>query len=165
MTDPFWRPLSFFDLPAVETIAAAVHPGFFEAPDVFAERLRLYPAGSYLLDIGGEPSGYLIAHPWRLLTLPPLNSLLGALPTDPDTFYLHDLALLPSARGTGAARRIVQRQVVHARCEGFGCLSLVAVNRSEDFWRRQGFMPVEQPELREKLLSYETDARYMVRPA
>jgi GNAT superfamily N-acetyltransferase len=157
------RPLAPADLPALETIAAKVHPDFFEEPAVFAERQQLYPAGTRLLEAGGASAGYVLSHPWRLGSLPALNARLGALPADADTYYLHDLALLPRARGTGAAGRIVADLVAHAREAGFAAMSLVAVNGSRKFWEKHGFATHDAPALADKLASYEADARYMVK--
>jgi GNAT superfamily N-acetyltransferase len=162
-TSAAWRPLTPADLPAVEAIAADVHPDFFEEPAVFAERQRLYPDGTHILEAGGAPCGYVLSHPWRAASLPALNALLGTLPDDADSYYLHDLALLPRARGTGAAGRIVADLVAHARAEGFASMSLVAVNASQAFWERQGFAVKESPALASKLDSYEPSARFMVR--
>jgi ribosomal protein S18 acetylase RimI-like enzyme len=163
LKDVTWRALSAFDLPAVEAIADKVHPDFFEAPEVLAERQRLYPAGCYLLEVGDRPAGYVLSHPWRLGSLPALNSLIGALPDPADTYYIHDLALLPLARRLGAASHIVQSLEKHARALGAATLSLVAVNHSQGFWERQGLVVTEREELYGKLLSYEADARYMVK--
>lgn len=159
-----WRALTTLDLPAVETIAAAVHPDFPEDTAIFTERQRLYPDGTRLLELDGAPAGYILSHPWYFRTLPPLNSLLGAIPADADTYYLHDLALLPAARGTGAAAMIVGDMLRHARATGFATMSLVAVNGSLPFWHKHGFRAQAVPELAEKLASYEDTARFMVKP-
>ena len=157
-----WRAMRVDDLPAVEAIAAQVHPAFPEDGAVFAERHRLAPDGVHLLEIAGEPAGYFITHPWRYGKLPALNALLGAIPPDADTWYLHDLALLPAARGTGAAGAIVTHVLDHARQKGFSTASLVAVNGSIPFWQRQGFEVTEAPKLSQKLATYEDAARFMV---
>jgi GNAT superfamily N-acetyltransferase len=156
--------MTTLDLPAVEAVAAIVHPGFFERPEVFAERLALYPDGVRLLELDGAACGYVLSHPWQLDAPPALDSLLGALPAAADTYYLHDLALLPAARGTGAATRLVGDLTQHARHRGFQSMSLIAVNGSLGFWQRQGFMPVDAPALAAKLGSYEDAARLMVKP-
>lgn len=158
-----WRDLTTLDLPAVEAIAEKVHPSFPEDLAVFAERQRLYPAGTRLLELDGVPSGYVLSHPWRFMALPPLNSLLGAIPEDADTYYLHDLALLPTARGTGAAAMIVGNMLRHAKAAGFANVSLVAVNGSLPFWYKHGFRAQAAPELADKLNSYEQAARFMVK--
>jgi GNAT superfamily N-acetyltransferase len=158
-----WRAMTTLDLPAVEAIAEAVHPDFPEDAAVFVERQRLYPEGTRLLELHGVASGYILSHPWPFKALPALNSLLGAIPADADTMYLHDLALLPKARGIGAAAAIVGDILRHARATGFATVSLVAVNGSQAFWHKHGFRPLPAPELADKLLSYEAGARYMVR--
>lgn len=158
-----WRAMTTLDLPSVEAVAAIVHPDFPEDATIFAERLRLYPEGARLFELGGQPAGYILSHPWTLGQFPPLNGLLGALPTAADTFYIHDLALLNAARGTGAAAMIVGDILRHARLMGFATVSLVAVNNSALFWYKHGFRALVAPELADKLNSYEPAARLMVR--
>lgn len=155
--------MTAYDLPAVETIAGVVHPGCYEAPEVLAERQRLYRNGCYLLEVGERPAGYVLSHPWRADRPPALNRLLGELPAPATTYYLHDLALLPVARRIGAASRIVSALVKHATVEGFATMSLVAVNGSRGFWEKHGFAVVDSPVLAGRLASYEPEARLMVK--
>ena len=152
------------DIVSVLAIAAQAHPAFPEDAEVFAERLRLHPAGARLLLADGLPAGYFIGHPWLAGDAPSLNSLLGSLPAVPGTFYFHDLALLPAARGTGAAAHIVAAMLHHAASLGLDNASLVAVNGSLPFWSGHGFVADERPALRDKLRPYGGAARLMVRP-
>lgn len=161
--DVAWRAMTGYDLPAVQAIAEQVHPKFFEAPEVLGERQRLYRNGCYLLEIGEKAAGYVLSHPWRSGSLPTLNVLLGDLPADADTYYFHDLALLPVARRVGAASHIVSALIKHAMAAGFATISLVAVNGSLGFWKRHGFEVTEAPQLRDKLRSYEDSAQLMIR--
>lgn len=158
-----WRTMTTYDLPALEEIAGKVHPDFFEAPEVLAERQQLYRNGAYLLEINERPAGYVLSHPWRLGTLPALNVLLGELPAGADTYYIHDLAVLPVARRVGAASFITNALAKHASAHGFPTMSLVAVNGSQSFWEKHGFGVAEAPDLAAKLASYEAAARLMVR--
>lgn len=158
-----WRPMSPDDLPRVARLAARVHAAYPEDEGVFAERLRLYPAGCHVYEAGGRLLGYVLSHPWADRAAPALNSLLGALPASPATYYLHDLALLPEARGAGAGSAIVAALVAQARAEHLPTMSLVAVHESEAFWRRHGFEAVEDAALSEKLRSYDEAARFMMR--
>lgn len=159
------------DLAAVLAAAAVVHPDYPEDRSVFAERLRLAPDGCFVLadPDATEPAaarglaGYLVSHPWHADSAPALDTLLGTLPERPGTWYLHDLALLPAARGGGAGAAIVARIAAHARSQGFATMSLVAVGGSAGFWGRQGFSVVEHPALAEKLASYGEAARFMRR--
>ena len=164
LKDVAWRAMTGYDLGAVQQIAASVHPGFYEAPEVLAERQQLYRNGCYLLEIGERPAGYVLSHPWREGRPPALNTPLGAIPTDASTYYLHDLALLPVARRIGAASRIVNALTKHATARDFATMSLIAVNGSQGFWERHGFVVAETPAIAAKLQSYEAGARLMVKP-
>jgi GNAT superfamily N-acetyltransferase len=151
------------DLADVMAIAAQVHPAYPEEQAVFAERLLLSPEGCLCLADGTTPTGYIVSHRWRLGEPPELNTLLGAIPGDASSWYIHDLALLPVARGRGAAEQIVGRLADLARAMRCSSLSLVAVNQSLGFWERQGFQPVRDAALDRKLASYDAAACYMVR--
>jgi GNAT superfamily N-acetyltransferase len=150
------------DLDAVDAIALRLHPSYPEDREVFAERLRLHPDGcGVLAGQGDEIAGYVISHPWHLGKPPALNVVLGRLPSPATTYYIHDLALLPEARGTGAAGRIVARLRLHARELGLPALTLVAVNGSAPFWQTQGFAVAPG---NGDLSSYGGDARLMICP-
>ncbi len=159
----YWRAMTGYDMAAVAEIAGIVHPDFYEAPEVLAERQRLYFPGSYLLEVNERPAGYVLSHPYAYGELPKLNALLGELPAGADTYYIHDLALLPVARRVGAASYIVNALAKHARAHGFPTMSLVAVNNSVPFWERHEFVVTDIPELFPKLLTYAPEARLMVR--
>lgn len=151
------------DLSSVMAAAAEVHPDYPEGEAVFAERLALHPSGCLVLAGGEGLGGYVLSHPWLLDQVPALDSLLGALPANADAYYIHDLALLPTARGGGAASACVDRLAAHARASGFARMALVAVGNSAGFWRRHGFHEAHDEALARKLASYDDAARYMVR--
>jgi hypothetical protein len=94
-----WRAMQEADLDAVSAISDAVHGDYTEPCSVYAERRDLFPQGCFVLDAGRGVKGYLIVHPWRHGGPPPLGEAMGALPDQPDSLYLHDLALVPDARG------------------------------------------------------------------
>jgi GNAT superfamily N-acetyltransferase len=151
------------DLAQVQILADAIHVDHPEDAAVFAERLSLYPHGCLALEEGEHLTGYALTHPWRFGSPPALNMRLREIPPDPTTYYIHDLALLPSARGKGHALKAGEWLARHAREAGFGNLSLVAVNKSQTFWERLGFHRAEVPGLEVKLLTYGPDAVLMVR--
>jgi ribosomal protein S18 acetylase RimI-like enzyme len=151
------------DLPAALAVADIVHPRYPEDPAIFAERLALYPAGCLVLTQGEDLIGYIVSHPWIHGAPPALNSLLGALPIPPTTYYIHDIALLPQARGSGAARTVIALLAGRAEASGLSNLSLIAVNDSVAFWQRHGFAVTPDPALDNKLRSYDESARFMVR--
>lgn len=151
------------DLAAVDVIAAKVHPNFPEDVAVPAERLRLAPAGCYVLADDNGIVGYVVSHPWRAFPPPKLNTLLGALPEPPACWYIHDLALMPTARGRGHAGAIVERLAAVARQAGLRAMSLTAVSGSAPFWARHGFVVETGPEIAAALASYGADAAFMMR--
>lgn len=160
-----WRAMEEGDLPAVNRIGDVVHVDYPEAPEVIAERLALYPAGCRLACIAGEPVGYALMHPGRVGEAPPLDTLLGGLPADADCLYLHDIALLPAARGSGLGSAVLAEAEALARAAGFAMLALTSTPPARGYWLRQGFQPTQGgPALQAKLASYGAGMTYMTRP-
>lgn len=158
-----WRSMQEDDLTAVERIALIVHPDYPEDVAVARERLALFPRGCRIAqDAAGGIVGYAIAHPGRLGAPPALDSLLGALPPAPDCLYLHDVALLPAARGAGLGATLVAGLRELALELALPVLALVAVGDAASYWRRHGFSaPEPAASLAAKLASYGPGAAYM----
>lgn len=146
----------------VARVGNGIHAAHPENPAALAERQRLFPAGCFVLESDhGTFAGYALSHPWLFSKPPALDSFLGALPAQPTTYYIHDVALLPETRGQGQAAVIVARLVAIARGLNLPDLSLIAVAGAHGFWARQGFVPYSTPALVEKLRSYGEDAQFM----
>ena len=158
-----WRRMTAEDIAAAKAIADRVHGDHPEDEAVFADRLQLHPDGCRILEADGGIVAYILSHPWRAHTPPALNTVLGCLPDAPDTYYIHDIALLPQVRGTGAAASVVEAVAEDARTLGLATMSLVAVNGSAGFWRSRGFRQIDDPELAETLAGYGGGAVFMVR--
>jgi len=156
-----WRAMTSGDLDGVVAVARIAFPDHPESRACFEERLALAPESCFVLEGEGHVAGYLIAYPWPLEAIPPLDTLLGSLPEARDSWYLHDLALLPEARGGGNARAGLALLLAQLDAP----IALVSVNYSATFWQAQGFEPQDSPALKVKLSSYGPDARYMVRGA
>lgn len=118
---------------------AEIHPEHQEDAAVFEERLALFGVGCAVLARGERLLGYRLSHPWMMDKPPRLNSLLGRLPHRPDTLFLHDLALLPEARGRGYARESVDETVALARDIDLATVSLIAIGGTRRFWAGLGF--------------------------
>lgn len=138
-----WRPMTSDDLPAISAISDAVHGDYTEPCDILAERLALYPAGCLVLQKGEAIVGYLITHPWHRDTPPPLGKRLGSIPAESDTYYLHDIALLPSGRGGGSGKAATDFVARQARLAGFTDITLMAINGADSYWAAQGFAHVD----------------------
>lgn len=160
-----WRDMQQGDLAAVLAIAERVHPDYPESPAVFSERLHLFAAGCRVaVDARDVVHGYAITHPAMLGQPPALNSLLHHLPPQADCLYLHDVAILPTARQSGLGAALVDLIERHARALRVGHAALVAVNNSGDYWRRRGFSDYARADvtLRKKIASYDDSAQYLV---
>lgn len=157
-----WRPMRTADLTKTNRIADIVHPNYPEDPAVQRDRLALFPDGCWVAESEGAMVGYCVAHAGLRQRPPALDSLLGSLPPGADCLYMHDVALLPAARGTGLGRAIVPIMTEVARRHGFPVIALTSVNDSQDFWARQGFRQiVPDAVLAAKLATYDADAIYM----
>jgi GNAT superfamily N-acetyltransferase len=156
-----WRKLAAADLPVVVSLSHRIHAGHPEDPEVFEERLKLYPDGCFVCEHDGNYVGYAISHPWHRDSPPRLNARLHRVPDDPDIYYFHDIALLPAAQRQGWGTQIIEVLKRHALQLGLHAICLVAVNRSESFWQGNGFRAKDVPGLRQKLLTYGAVAVYM----
>lgn len=163
MSKPHWRPAHASDLPAISAIAARIHPELPERPEVFAEKMRLYPDGCRVLIAGDAIAGYGFSHPWKQHRIPPLDAFIARLPDEADCLYVHDVAVLPDFRG-GVLRAYISDIEELARASGIATLALVSVYATRPLWERLGFRPVTtEAGLRAKLASYGEGATYMLR--
>jgi predicted N-acetyltransferase YhbS len=156
-----WRPATAADLDAVERIGNAIHVNLQERPEVFANKVALFPQGCFVLACNGAAVGYGIAHPWALGSIPPLDTSIAALPPAPSCLYIHDVVVLPAARGQGAAGVLMGLFDAVARRHELAALTLVSVYGTYVYWERFGFQSAAEPELAAKLKSYGETARYM----
>ena len=157
-----WLPLSRSDVAAIDRIAQTIHVDLFERVEVLFNKADFFPQGSRKLTRAGEIVGYGIAHPWFLNEIPAINEFLPARTEAPDCLFIHDVAVLPTARGSDAAGRFLGLLRPLAQARGLSFLALVSVYGTDRLWRRFGFTPVARPNLDAKLAGYGPTAQYMV---
>ena len=158
-----WRSTKAADLNAIQQIASVVHPELPESNNVFAEKLRLFPEGCFVLVEDGIVVGYAFVHPWRLNDVPKLNEFLRRIPSQPDCLLIHDVAVLEPARGRGASKGLLDLVANLARNRKILNLALVSVYDSCMHWERLGFEVANNELVSTKLNSYNETASYMVR--
>ena len=158
-----WRDARLDDAEAISAIEHLVHTLMHESVDVFREKIALFGAGCRIWTTGKRTVGYGIAYPWRLDDVPPLDRLLGAIPSDADCLFLHDVAILPQARAAGASRAFVDYAAELAVQQGLSCLALVSVYGTDGLWGRRGFVPRASATTSTQLGPYGDTAVYMVR--
>jgi hypothetical protein len=161
---PVWRTMAASDLAAVAALSTRVHPNYPERPEVLAEKFRLFPQGCFALTAGKTIAGYCFSHPWRKGAPPSLDTVLGELPQDADSYFIHDLTLDASMRGKSLATAIVPDLVRAAQDAGLSHMTLVAVSGSSPFWARMGFRPTPNATIQEAARTkYDAGAVHMER--
>ena len=157
------RPMLPADLHAVLAIQAACYTQIEpESKRSFDAKLAAAPASCFIASSGQQAIGYLVALPWDFSNPPTLNQGSCVLPTAPDCLYLHDLAVAPAARATGAGRALVGAFFAHLQALQLPRASLIAIQDSAPYWRRHGFEAVIIEEsLQARLASYGEDVQYM----
>jgi GNAT superfamily N-acetyltransferase len=138
------RALELRDLPAILALQRACYRAELqEGAEAFHGKLAAFPAGCLGLEREGRLGGYVFCQPWRLGETLPLDHP-GGVPAEPDCLYIHDLAVHPDWRGSGAAAALLARVEALAASLSLDRLALVSVQDSEAFWARQGFRPVRR---------------------
>lgn len=160
---PQWLPIIDSDLDIINRIADEVHTSLPERPEVFAEKSKLFPAGCRKFVYKGKTVGYGFSHPWSLNSIPPLDTFLENLPEDPECIYIHDVVVLPQARGKGAAAAYISYLEHVASNLGIDTMALVSVYGTDRLWSRFGFRIAHSTEVDKKLSSYGPTAKYMIR--
>lgn len=125
-------------------------------------KFALSPATCLVATLDTHPIGYLFALPWHDQSLPELNCVLTTLPVSPNCLYVHDLAIHPQVRHSGAGSAMIQLVQRMALLRHLHRAVLVSVQQSQQFWARQGFSPRPlTPDLQKKLRTYGTDVLAM----
>jgi ribosomal protein S18 acetylase RimI-like enzyme len=160
------RPVGANDLAEVMRIQAECYPVSMQEPeDVVRSRIATAGHTSLLAHTDdGAACAYVFAYPGTLGKVTTLNDPF-ALPAAPDTLYIHDLAVPPSAAGRGLARQLVARLLTLAYEHRLAHAALVSVQGSQGFWERLGFSaaPAHGTGARVALASYPGGACYMAR--
>lgn len=164
------RPAREGDLDAILQIQARCYTAIIpESPRSMGAKLLAAPNSCFVASLGDETIvAYLLALPWRFDDPPHLDEQSCQLPVAADTLHLHDLAVAPEARGSGAAGALVAAFMTALAASRLGRASLIAIQGSAGWWARHGFAPVAMtPALAERLAGYGPDACYMslLRPA
>lgn len=153
------------DLDAVLAVQAQCYPApMQEAAAVVQARLRAARPTTLVACDGahGAVCAYVFAYPSRLGRVTALDAPFAPQP-QPDTLYIHDLAVAPRAHGAGLGRRLVRRLFALARDAGLAHAALVSVQDTRRFWEGMGYEVDAQRPPCAALASYPGGALYMRR--
>jgi len=121
------------DLPAVLWIQALCYTDVTpESRQSLHSKLEASRSTCLIARIGQGVAAYLISLPWHHGQPPALNEPTCRLPPSPNCLYLHDLAVAPQARASGAGRALVDAFLSRLKQSDLGRASLVpAAPRAE----------------------------------
>lgn len=161
------RPMQLADLPAILDIQAVCYTTITpESEASLSAKLRASPRTCFIAEQNGKAVGYLISLPWDRHQPPELDARQCHPPAQPNCLYLHDLAVAPAARKSGAGRALTAAFFKALDTLQLPCASLIAIQGSGSYWSRYGFRPAPlTAQLKNILAKYGRDAGYMVCPA
>lgn len=159
------HPLSGQHLPDLLRVQRACYGDvYIETAEVYARRLASPAQCSLVLERAGRVCAYLAAYDtaWGKVTV--LHGDFETVP-QPDTLYLHDMAVLPELAGQGLARALLEPLWRRATARGLQVSALVAVQGSQGFWEHHGYavLALQEAEQRQRLATYGDGAVYMQR--
>lgn len=160
---PNIRPMQVDDMAAILRIQDVCYTTIVpESKQSLEAKLRASPTTCFVAIAQNEIVGYLVAMPWQLGTPPALDAPVCVLPQQPDCLYLHDLAVAPTARGSGVASVLVTAFMHRLHELALDYASLIAVQASQVYWQRHGFRIVSlDPTCHAKLSAYGENIAYM----
>lgn len=165
MTTPSVRGMRPADLDAVLAIQLACYgAGFVEDGALIARRLAAAPHTGWVVEHEGGVVAYLAGYPSVAGKLTPLHGEFEVA-AQPDSLYLHDLAVHPGASGLGLGPLLVRHAWAHALQAGWRQSTLVSVQSSVGFWKRQGYEATlpDGPRQQGRLATYPGESIYMIR--
>jgi GNAT superfamily N-acetyltransferase len=147
MSEYSLRPMVAADLPAVLAVQLQCYPPeLIESAEALASRLALAPDLCWVATRGRALAAYLFTHPWPSSGLPALDARLSRQhesdPAGELTWFVHDMAVAPTGRGGGLARRLYEAARMAAVRAGLRSSRLVAVQAAAAWWQRLGYAAV-----------------------
>ncbi|MDW5415669.1 GNAT family N-acetyltransferase [Iodobacter sp. CM08] len=158
------RPFTPSDIQSLMGIQSACYPAnLLEEAEHLTAKHQQSPSSCWVATQHQHVLAYLLTHPWSGDTPPALNAPLPTPNQSCDIYFIHDLAVHPSARGLGLAQQLLDTALKWARQEKLQKIRLIAIAGAANFWIKQGLSPVKNvnKDLSRKLADYGTDTHYL----
>ena len=153
------------DVPAVLVIQAECYlPAVIEDESSIRARLDASPDSAWLAEDAAGVCAYLVAYRSIVGKVTPIGGAFDVA-ADPAALYLHDLAVARRAKGSGVGRALVGLACDQARAEGLTHSSLVSIQASREFWKKYGYVVIDdlEPLQLANLDTYDGQGHYMVK--
>jgi len=112
---------------------------------VYDTLIKVFPNGAWGAFYNNKLIGYIFFHPYKNQTVKPLNSKL-TLKGDEDCMYIHEIAILPQYRSLYIPSQLMKEFDNISKLHHVKYQSLVSVQSSMEFWRKQGFSVIKEVE-------------------
>lgn len=140
------RPLTPADVNQVlELQELAYAQNYLESAESFTVKIAAGPETCFGAWVEGQLVGYLVAVPLASDAPVDLNSteIEPIAMGEAQVVYIHDLAVRPERRKTGLGDVLLVHLHDSATRYGLGAYSLVAVQKSAEYWAQRGFVAQE----------------------
>jgi Sortase and related acyltransferases len=133
------RTITDRDWPIILDIQYAVYPNITpESEAVLRSKIELGPETCLVVtNHQGKVMAYCLAHPW--LSNPAGLHTIYSAPINPQSLYIHDMAISPAFTRQGIGKKILQYLYEWAKKHYFEQLSLVSLAQATSYWQVQGF--------------------------
>ncbi len=134
-----------------------------EEESAIRARLRSSPDTAWVVEDEVGVCAYLVAYRSCVGKVTALGGRFD-IPLQPDSLYLHDLAIGNRGKSLGLSSALIECAWTHARAENLGYSSLVSVQNSRAFWQRYGYADYVLDSAQAAILhTYDGAAWYMVK--
>lgn len=157
------RRLTLADLEGLMRVQEACYgQGYMESQEIYRARLACNAQCSLVAVHREVVLGYLAAYHSNLGCITPLHGNFSAC-AEPDTLYLHDMAVSPECAGQGLASALFSAMLREAQAWAPRYSALVSVQGSRGYWEHKGYALYQSltPNQADALRSYGDDAVYM----
>ncbi|MGI2105200.1 GNAT family N-acetyltransferase [Shewanella frigidimarina] len=156
------RPITTTDWPAIMAIQAQCYVELTpESLGVMQSKWQASPTSCVVFEQQDNVLAYALVHPWLQGDAPSLDTEISGQ-INADSWYLHDMAISPSAQGMGIGKKLFNHIVNQAKNLAINGIGLVAVQGAHTYWLQQGFKPnTTSVKLTKSLDSYPAGACYL----
>ncbi|QDE32223.1 MULTISPECIES: GNAT family N-acetyltransferase [Shewanella] len=156
------RLITTTDWPAIMAIQAQCYVELTpESLSVMQSKWQTSPSSCWVFEHNNQMLAYALVHPWRQGDAPSLDTEINGQ-INADSWYLHDMAISPSAQGMGIGKKLFNYIVKQAKTLAVNGIGLVAVQGAHTYWQKQGFKPDSTSvKLTKSLDSYPAGACYL----
>jgi ribosomal protein S18 acetylase RimI-like enzyme len=127
-----WRGIVALEASAYTELALSEEQAALES------RARASPGTCFVLDLGRQIVGYVLALPYPMFQYPDLTRT-EEIVVPSSNLHLHDLVIAEDFRRRGLAKHLLRHLTATAGSRRYERISLVAVAGSETFWSGCGF--------------------------